>query len=123
MNPGRELDALVAEKVMGWTDVQVVNDPPFNTTMGRTVIHGELYRFNVPNYSTNIEAAWEVVEKVTQFLRYNRKEYFPIIHQYDGQWHCGWSWSYMDCAEYESKSDSAPHVICLAALKAMGVKL
>lgn len=50
MNAGHELDALVAEKVMGWTDClaikpKVGNGHPFSP-------------------STEIGAAWEVVEKM-----------------------------------------------------------
>ena len=66
----RELDALVAEKVMGWQDARaffpwpesgVMLDnyammPPYGGAI-RDIAH-------VPCYSTDIAAAWEVVEKL-----------------------------------------------------------
>lgn len=42
--PGRELDELIAEQVMGWVSFRI----------------GHL----IPNYSTDISAAWEVVENI-----------------------------------------------------------
>ena len=61
MNPGRELDALVAEKVMGWTYSQsaMVWYPSGLHPMANVFGH------TIPNYSTSIEAAWQVVEKIT----------------------------------------------------------
>jgi hypothetical protein len=63
---GRELDALIAEKVMGWTgfwkrgEPSMMAYPPVEQAAG---IDGE--RWPVPNYSTNIAAAWLVVEKMS----------------------------------------------------------
>lgn len=58
MDAGRELDALIAEKVMGWTWKEV---------------EGEQYLYpprpgdvNIPHYSTDIAAAWQVVEKLAE---------------------------------------------------------
>ena len=53
---GRELDALVAEKVMGWTNI--TDDfwgCPVRNRASMVPIH---------KYSTNITAAWEVVSKL-----------------------------------------------------------
>lgn len=50
LNPGRELDALVAEKVLGKPRVDGLIKPPDDISYG------------VPAYSTDIAAAWEVVE-------------------------------------------------------------
>lgn len=68
MNAGRELDALVAEKVFGWTDVCAAT----RTLYGGTtwfVPHGRpdaafMKYAEVPSYSTDIAAAWLVVEKL-----------------------------------------------------------
>lgn len=59
MNAGRELDALVAEQVMGrgsqW-EVQQQADGTFKPT-------GNVW-WECPEYSTEIEDAWQVVERL-----------------------------------------------------------
>lgn len=67
LKPGRELDALIAEKVMN-RPIYVAHDgtPHFADLSpkkrdGRVV---ETPYSIVPSYSTNIAAAWEVVEKM-----------------------------------------------------------
>src|SRR5437763_10661229 len=61
VKPGRELDALVAERVMGWAVER-------NTVDSEPIVMfskpGEYYG-PVPPYSTDIAAAWEVVEKLS----------------------------------------------------------
>lgn len=98
MKPGRELDMLVAEKVMSLKP------------LGR-----------VPHYSTDISAAWEVVEKIN-----SSKNKWTLnslrCDPNDGKWQFGdidrdgsiWP---------DDKYDSAPLAICLAALKAVGVEV
>ena len=61
MKPGRELDALVAGRVMGW------RPPRFDDfgDIGRSIVESEgRDLFEPPRYSTDISAAWEVVEKL-----------------------------------------------------------
>lgn len=128
MKPGRELDALVAEKVMGvaFKDTTIGEEPwatkgLFLTRNGEPyqihgyLMHGYVYP-EVREYSTDIAAAWGVVEKM----------------QADG-----WFWN-IDCdcdglvvgfgrgcevgggcEWYYEDAETAPHAICLAALKAM----
>lgn len=71
MKPGRELDALVAEKVMGWTNFSPI-DPDCDYGVG---VNG--YRRNYakspdgqekpfPFYSTDMSATWEVFEKIKE---------------------------------------------------------
>ena len=59
---GRELDAFVAEKIMGWEVVGLDRD--------RTGWYGKppgvQAVFRIPHYSTQISAAWEVVEKMKE---------------------------------------------------------
>ena len=102
MNAGRELDALVAEKVMGWTNVRFI----CHGLSLRGEVDGEPSE-KVPFYSVDIDAAWDVVEKIgTSFTleRYNR-----------------WYVEFGD--RYSAAADTAPHAICLAALKAVGVEV
>lgn len=61
MKPGIDLDLLVAEKVMGWTkghihEGEVMMLPPNPS-------ENEAYQ-SPPAFSTNLENAWEVVEKL-----------------------------------------------------------
>jgi hypothetical protein len=93
MNAGRELDALVADKVMG-----------VPLTSGNVCIHDHM-----PHYSTDIAAAWVVVDKMAAK---------------------NWNWmlqpGYATFAMTKDSGGSAfgssvQHAICLAALKAIGV--
>lgn len=93
MKPGRELDALIAEKVMRITKSGNTDPKP---------------------YSTDIAAAWEVVEKL-------KWEYWHVqLHHYQGNKYGYVGWTFRMCQvdkEIEASSEvSAPHVICLAAL-------
>jgi hypothetical protein len=58
MKPGRELDALVAEKVMGMSHKEMwgINDYREDGS--------PVYMPDFPSYSEDIHAAWEVVESV-----------------------------------------------------------
>jgi hypothetical protein len=107
MQPGRELDALVAERVMGWTDFWrrgehiLYGYPPVERSMG---IDAE--RHPVPHYSTDITAAWELVEKF-------RLTVTPWSTQ-------GWIATVEPGEGWYSPADTAPHAICLAALFIVG---
>lgn len=126
MNPGRELDALVAEKVMGCSvrNGHCCCEP--NRPHGRSDYRAEQQRVYCPlkPYSTSIEAAWEVVEKIKNIRGTDGT--FKI--QY---WHPG-SVVYADHEDLlgcdfdhtiYSWGQTAPHAICLAALKAVGVEI
>ncbi len=122
MKPGRELDALIAEKVMGIPVTFEQGDywPParpganFSTQPIRP-------------YSTDIAAAWEVVEKVGRIWNGFT---FMLEWEEDRSWHparwrAGWvEWSYGEI-EYraEGTCEASPaHAICLAALNTIGAK-
>lgn len=120
MNPGRELDALIAEKVMGWKNIK-----------------GELYWLaglsdrgiaeDVPYYSTDIAAAWEVFEKIKTLknnlsIQISGTSDCPNLlsvvirwYIYVADWENG---DVMRFSVHESQL-TAPHAICLAALKAI----
>lgn len=119
MLPGRELDALIAEKVMGIPSRDVYLDP-------------------VKHYSTDISAAWEVVEKgfVESVVKLRDGRYYARPAQFD--WNdkvdkeemiCGYDMDgttggYYEIPIYEKDtfgaiSMTAPHAISLAALKAL----
>lgn len=111
MKPGRELDALIAEKVMGRPTERYAGAVVFSVDPNS--IQG-VYPLDyiVPHYSTDIAAAWEVVEKVYDWnFRLERfeglsKDYYGAQFFLNGEWHYG-------------EADTAPLAICLAALKAV----
>lgn len=97
MKPGRDLDAFIAEKVMGEK-----ND-------------GTLHLW-VPRYSLSMDAAWEVVEKLTV----TTKQWLRLEQHPTG---CTATFELSGAgdkdAEWSAEAITAPHAICLAALKAV----
>lgn len=65
MEAGRELDALVAEQVMGWErDLNIPINPKYRGIKYWKSPTGMRADINlIPHYSTDIASAWEVVEK------------------------------------------------------------
>ncbi len=117
MKPSRELDALVAEKVMGG----LTNIKPCSLADGP------------PHYSTDIAAAWEVVEKI-QSSEFSLSSGYCTSDQAKTNLRIdihkernGYELQFMDrkghtyCAAYDCPT--LPHAICLAALKAVGFDL
>lgn len=114
MQAERELDALIAEKVMGWTlAVSIIqNGKVVDRPLG-----------SVPRYSSSIIAAISVFEKI-------REKLGPIAElNISGPWDglSGWKCritagkSFHDFTVVATAHGaSAPHAICLAALKAVG---
>ena len=95
MKAGREIDALIAEKVMGWPKNSVVwyiDDKPF--------------RISDFSPSTQIADAWLVVEKI-------KRENLQIVWDIDG-------WFVSSIYADTGFAPTAPLAICLAALKATG---
>jgi hypothetical protein len=117
----RALDSLVAEKVMGWTA----------EALGLTA--DDLKRVLSPPYSTDIEAAWEVMEVLS--LRYEIQLSCEVDHAYTGnpmppvspavlRWSCDLREHYLTMNPgHVRNAASAPLAICLMALKAFGVPL
>lgn len=104
----RELDAEIAEKVMGWPHDEAENC--LYCLMGSIAACNEVTR-DLPDYSTDIAAAWQVVDKLkaTQgfALSYRGIENTPV------------SWGADFCNSGEVLAATAPLAICLAALKAI----
>lgn len=103
LKPGRELDALIAEKVFG--------DKPIRTDCEVYNRHGGWLR----PYSSSIEAAWEVVEKMTARPGF---ELDCQITPAKGPGGLGWYCNFGD-SRHGEYGETAPHAICLAALKAV----
>ena len=116
MDAGRELDALVAEKVMGY----IPSIPPDPEGMLRP---GKEYPVVAPHYSTDIAAAWPLADII-------RKRWPAFQLHADAVY--GWRFSSDDdyvsydgsvIPDAEVYHDSMPLLLCLAALKAVGVSV
>jgi hypothetical protein len=113
MKSGRELDELVAEKVMGWENVRKYCEGntsycalefPYLALIGD--FEGETQM--IPEFSTSITAAWNVwlkIARTNQILMRSHNE--GVCIRIDEKSICEWG--------------EAPHAICLCALKAVGV--
>lgn len=125
MEAGRELDALVAERVMGWT-----RPPRGRVTWTAPEGYGTSFGA-VPRYSTDIAAAWLVVEQ-TAALVVERDDYtFNHLTLCQLGIQAGWAASYdtiIDDYEWHehveryprsARSETAPLAICRAALRAL----
>lgn len=113
MNAGRELDALIAEKVMG---LQV--DALGYVVTQRGKVEGEL-----PFYSTDIAAAWEVVERTGLQIEIQSPGAPCNGDEYENDsdnWRVECRLKSSDRSSF-AEATTAPLAICLAALKAVGI--
>jgi len=101
MKPGRELDALIAERVMGG---RKIDDPGKPFGLG-----------GAPHYSTDIAAAWEVVERLCELWPETTISHDKPINE----WFVS-SEPEIGPTTVGASGDTAPHAIALAALKAVG---
>ncbi len=130
MEPGRELDALVAELFGEKPDVSPTEDSLWLIRRGsdnggwlRSITGSDPDDCNLmvvdwlPRpFSTDIAAAWEVVEKLLGRFQ------FTLNSLEDG---LGWyaefgAWNEKIYQAYDENAETVPHAICLAALKAVG---
>lgn len=107
MKAGRELDALIAEKVFGFA----LGGMSEEDAEPSIIVNQSAAWFDViPYYSTDMNDAWDVMEKMRGCV--------PLKLWYDDtmmQWCC-------IISKGSSVSDLASIAICLAALKAMEEK-
>lgn len=119
IEPGPRLDALIAEKVFGCSPFIGPSEKyecgckPMNPSH-ETMI-GSWSR--IPEYSTDIKAAWEIISNPPG---YGLCEfYLSACRHHKYAWHCSINFG----SGEEEYGYSAPHAICLAALKAVGVEV
>jgi hypothetical protein len=105
MEAGLEMDELVTESVMGWERRTFKHDGVDFWHLPGTA----RCELDVPPYSTDIAAAWQVVEKASLF-----KLDCLQIHD-SSDWWCEIA---LEGRPYEATADTAPLVICRAALLA-----
>lgn len=117
---GRPLDALVAQRVMGWTQVQM---QPIANALGQRVMDDFVglptpaapQPVLVPRYSTMIQEAWKVADRLR-----GESAFVAVISGKGPQgvqpWICKVN---RDGGFIEERADTAPLAICLAALKGL----
>lgn len=112
MRAGRQLDALAAEKVMGW---ELVTESEFGLCWKVPLSAGG-FEFrsdeSAPHYSTDMVAAWLIVEQLS-----DTHGFFLGKHDSPGRppWCCRFG-----VAPDLTEGETAPFVICVAALRAVG---
>lgn len=119
MEAGRELDALVAEKIMGWSNCHREGDWGY---FGRPF--GGPTDFRIPNYSTDISAAWEVMEKMLFIEGFSFCIEQTVNSKFPTTWFLHTHHKGILCIdevqERYSSTGVIEHSICLAALKSVG---
>lgn len=132
LKPGRELDAIIAEQIMGGTRdiykrpyaVRGRLHPDFADEVCLRMPDGDLFFFDsklgskeIPAYSTDMYAAWRVVEKITD-IKTKWGSGFTIRHE-QHCWRAGWIQNYETGREWEisAEAHTAPFAICLVALR------
>jgi len=114
MKAGKELDALVAEKVKGHEVVLIGGDPCFER-FNNNDIFGDVER-QLLNYSTDIKAAFEILKEFDWYVLCEGKAKRPHAHIKQ----------FKDCSTHvkydgDSYGETQAHAICLAALKCRGI--
>lgn len=123
MNSGRELDALVAEKVMGFKKVQHFDREVTHESPEGCLIYADFLpapeAMKIPSYSTDIAAAWEIVEKLPLLIELQSPGAPCNDNEYENnsnEWKAEARATIHDRSVF-ARAATAPHVICLAALK------
>lgn len=116
----RKIDAMITEKVMGLGVLQ--------ETVDEFSVYNLIGEFAdarpLPRYSSDIAAAWEVVEK----LRSAPDFVFTLVDSshtvgHSTEWYCmvGYTRAGFDFSKAGAGANTAPLAICLAALEAGGI--
>ena len=116
LQPGPEMDALICERVMEWKkdecQIERGDCPPYVHYPGDPAEHF--------SPSVDISAAWEVVEKMGSDVFQVERD---VTSPPNMRWEAGFEEVREDPQSREmvyAHADTAPHAICLAALKAVG---
>jgi hypothetical protein len=132
MPAGREMDALKAEKIMGYT-LSELSLPAYPKYKLFDIESGEFsgYVKEVPHYSTDIADAWEVVKRMP--IPFKLEKCWEKAYQIGPE---GWSACWCTDADCEgcnensrctngddAWAETAPLAICRYALKVAGVEI
>lgn len=122
MKAGRELDALVAEKVMGCkvlnakTAAPDCGCPPSDEYSNRPHSSNKLGDDrHLQRYTTDMAAAWEIVRHMNMKCDW----LFSVRQRKSGAWRAMFFTPDVDGPYFKSIRETMPHAICLAALKAV----
>lgn len=121
MKPGPEFDILITEMVMGWKRIAPVSWWKCGATFALKNAFGTIKcpKCQISSYSQDIEAAWEVVEKMMS------KEYRYVLKgnfRGNGKHWCGFDnqeWVDHNPLFQSPLCDTLPLAICKAALIAI----
>lgn len=130
LEAGKLLDKLIAEKIFGCSPQRNITANGFEC--GCLPMNPEHERMksgwsSIPFYSTDIAEAWKVVEKIAnwKFTLTWKYEYEPDKEGKEQRFYATAIFDpiLIDRREYLfAQGDTAPEAICLAALKALGMK-
>lgn len=126
-NP-REIDRLIAEKIMGWTDIKYeiagfgdgrnnTIEGPWSEWRGKRSAAPWILSESIPYYSTDITLAWEIVDRLVykwDFILYRDSGFGWTV--YDGP-------RSLEDRMSLANAETAPLAICLAALRVMNVDM
>lgn len=126
MKAGRELDALVAEKVMGWRKIDRIKAGWGKGPQVWDTGEDPEQEHSSPTYqnfrpSESIKDAWVVVEQ----MEANKWEFCAVGRSSNGRgaWFCEFGKQFqLSNSEVIAYADTAPLAICLASLKAMEIQ-
>ncbi len=128
LEAGQDLDILIATKIMGLIVVKTKSGSKrggYYYTIGAPHwddFAGDMQLSNpVPHYSTDLNTAWEVVDKLFDLQFDLSLEYYLDA---DNKRMARVDFAHMSKQElsYLEFSESVPHAICLAALITLGAK-
>jgi hypothetical protein len=113
LQAGRELDVLVAKKVLRWTFRPYGNGGgEWTDAQGEKVAFGGYNGGSLPQYSASIADAWEIVPRFASFYLW--------LDDATDTWHCHVDSHrcVIDDCRFHAAADEAAEAICLAALMA-----
>lgn len=124
MKPGIELDEVIAEKLMGLKKLKRRRQSGSHGGLVNAWVGADDVEVpSLSKYSTYIAAAWNVAQEIKDLDRDNQF----VIHISDSKHkECTVEVRFYDderntlCGPFFISGESAPHAICLAALKVMG---
>lgn len=115
LTAGLELDALIAEKVMGWKLETIAISAYGKADVWKNETGKIMFYDREWKPTSDISAAWRVVEKITKI--YNHFSLVKSIHTLNlGWWECLLE---VEGSEVVVEADTAQMAISLAALKAV----
>lgn len=120
---GRELDALIAEKVMGFV-VNRREGGPWHLVGAGFQFHGRCCGSGLPKYSEDISAAWEVVVKMREVPAGTLNNFHMVGYAYN-RTYAAFVPGLPEEGDYSEGNGEhcTPLAICLAALKAVDAKV